>query len=50
MSFMVDVEDPQASVYVNNEEHKAVLIASTANVREDTGRFGSGGGSLLLHL
>ena len=40
--FMVDVVDPQASVYVNNEEHKAVLVASTANAREDTGRFGAG--------
>ena len=42
VSFMVDVVDPQASVYVNNEEHKTVLVASTAHVREDTGRFGSG--------
>ena len=40
--FMVGVVDPQASVYVNNEEHKAVLVASTAHVREDTGRFAAG--------
>jgi ABC-type polysaccharide/polyol phosphate transport system ATPase subunit len=42
VAFMVDVSDPQASVYVNNEEHKAVLVASTARGREDTGRFRAG--------
>ena len=42
VAFMVDVLDPQASVYVNNEEHKAVLVASTARGLEDTGRFRAG--------
>jgi hypothetical protein len=42
VSFMVEVEDPQASVYVHNEEHKAVLVASTVLDYERSGRFGSG--------
>jgi ABC-type polysaccharide/polyol phosphate transport system ATPase subunit len=42
VSFMVEVEDPQASVYVHNEEHKAVLVASTVVEHERSGRFGSG--------
>jgi ABC-type polysaccharide/polyol phosphate transport system ATPase subunit len=40
--FMVDVEDPAASVYVLNEEHKAVLVANTAIENERSGRFRSG--------
>jgi ABC-type polysaccharide/polyol phosphate transport system ATPase subunit len=42
VSFMVDVEDPQASVYVHNDEHKAVLVASTVIDYERSGRFRSG--------
>jgi len=42
VSFMVEVEDPQASVYVHNEEHKAVLVASTVLEHEHSGRFRSG--------
>ncbi len=38
-SFMVDVEDPAASVYVLNDEHVAVLVATTAREHERTGRF-----------
>ena len=40
--FMVDVEDPQASVYINNEEHKAVIVATTASTHERSGRFSAG--------
>ena len=40
--FMVDVDDPAASVYVLNDEHKAVFIANTAVENERTGRFGAG--------
>jgi len=40
--FMVDVEDPSASVYVLNEEHKAVLVANTAIENERSGRFRAG--------
>jgi ABC-type polysaccharide/polyol phosphate transport system ATPase subunit len=42
VSFLVAVEDPVASVYVLNEEHKAVLVASTASEHEHSGWFGAG--------
>jgi ABC-type polysaccharide/polyol phosphate transport system ATPase subunit len=42
VSFMVDVEDPLASVYVLNEEHVAVLVATTAREYERSGRFCAG--------
>ncbi len=40
--FMVDVEDPAASVYVLNDEHKAIIVASTASERERSGHFRAG--------
>ena len=40
--FMVDVTDPSASVYVYNEEHRAVVIATTAVDNERTGQFEAG--------
>jgi hypothetical protein len=40
--FMVDVEDPSASVYVLNDEHKAIIVANTAVENERTGRFRAG--------
>jgi ABC-type polysaccharide/polyol phosphate transport system ATPase subunit len=42
VAFMVDVEDPSASVYVLNEEHKAVLVANTALENERSGKFEAG--------
>ncbi len=39
---MVDVEDPVASVYVLNEDHVAILVATTAREHERTGRFAAG--------
>ncbi len=42
VSFMVDVEDPAASVYVLNDEHVAVLVATTAREHERSGRFAAG--------
>jgi ABC-type polysaccharide/polyol phosphate transport system ATPase subunit len=42
VSFMVEVEDPQASVYVHNEDHKAVVVASTVFEHERSGRFRAG--------
>lgn len=42
VAFMVEVEDPQASVYINNEDHKTVLVASTHFALERTGRFLAG--------
>jgi ABC-type polysaccharide/polyol phosphate transport system ATPase subunit len=40
--FMVDVEDPQASVYIHNDEHQAVLVANTGWELERSGRFAAG--------
>jgi ABC-type polysaccharide/polyol phosphate transport system ATPase subunit len=42
VSFMVEVEDPSASVYVLNEEHKAIIVATTLEEQERTGRFRAG--------
>jgi len=42
VSFMVDVDDPQASVYVHNADHKAVMIVSTVFERERSGHFRAG--------
>ncbi len=42
VAFLVDVEDPAASLYVLNEEHKAVIVASTNSEHERTGRFSAG--------
>jgi ABC-type polysaccharide/polyol phosphate transport system ATPase subunit len=42
VSFMVEVEDPAASVYVLNDEHKAVMVASTVSEHERSGRFRTG--------
>jgi ABC-type polysaccharide/polyol phosphate transport system ATPase subunit len=40
--FLVDVVDPSASVYVYNEEHRAVVIATTAVENERSGHFEAG--------
>ena len=40
--FMVDVEDPAASVYVLNEDHVAILVATSAREHERSGRFAAG--------
>jgi ABC-type polysaccharide/polyol phosphate transport system ATPase subunit len=40
--FMVAVEDPSASLYIYNEEHRAVTIASTAVQNERSGEFRAG--------
>jgi hypothetical protein len=42
VSFRVAVEDPVASVYVLNEEHKAVVIATTGREHERSGSFHAG--------
>jgi ABC-type polysaccharide/polyol phosphate transport system ATPase subunit len=42
VSFMVEVEDPAASLYLLNEEHKAIIVASTAPSHERSGRFRAG--------
>jgi ABC-type polysaccharide/polyol phosphate transport system ATPase subunit len=40
--FMVDVTDPSASLYIYNEEHRAVVIATTWMDNERTGEFDAG--------
>jgi ABC-type polysaccharide/polyol phosphate transport system ATPase subunit len=40
--FMVDVDDPAASLYILNEEHKAIVIANTAVENERSGHFRAG--------
>jgi ABC-2 type transport system ATP-binding protein len=40
--FMVPVEDPQCSVYVNNEDHKSVLVASTWVHHDRSGSYAAG--------
>jgi ABC-type polysaccharide/polyol phosphate transport system ATPase subunit len=40
--FMVDVEDPVASLYALNEEHVAIVVATTARENERSGRFAAG--------
>jgi ABC-type polysaccharide/polyol phosphate transport system ATPase subunit len=40
--FMVDVVDPAASLYIYNEEHRAVVIATTWMDNEHTGDFAAG--------
>jgi ABC-type polysaccharide/polyol phosphate transport system ATPase subunit len=42
VSFRVDVTDPSASVYIYNEEHRAVAIATTWVDNERTGEFDAG--------
>jgi ABC-type polysaccharide/polyol phosphate transport system ATPase subunit len=42
VNFMVDVEDPVASVYVLNEEHVAIIVATTSRENERSGRFRAG--------
>jgi ABC-type polysaccharide/polyol phosphate transport system ATPase subunit len=42
VDFFVDVEDPQAAVYVHNEDQKAVLVASSWINFEQSGHFRAG--------
>ena len=42
VEFMVDVEDPQASVYLYNEDQKAVLVTATWVQYDRSGNFAAG--------
>jgi ABC-type polysaccharide/polyol phosphate transport system ATPase subunit len=42
VNFMVDVDDPVASLYVLNADHKAIVVATTARDGEHSGRFRAG--------
>jgi ABC-type polysaccharide/polyol phosphate transport system ATPase subunit len=39
VTFNVEVDDPQATVYVLNEDHRATVVASTTLDHQQTGRF-----------
>jgi ABC-type polysaccharide/polyol phosphate transport system ATPase subunit len=47
VNFTVDVEDPVASLYVLNEEHVAIVVATTARENEHSGRFCAGENALF---
>jgi ABC-type polysaccharide/polyol phosphate transport system ATPase subunit len=47
VNFLVEVEDPVASLYVLNDEHVAVLVASSALEHERSGRFRAGESALF---
>jgi ABC-2 type transport system ATP-binding protein len=40
--FMVDVADPVASVHVYNDEHRAIMVATTDSDTERSGHFAAG--------
>ena len=42
VAFMLDVQDPAASLYILNEDHKAIIVASTTSEHERTGVFRAG--------
>ena len=42
VSFTVDVEDPQASMYVLNEEKRSIVVGTTALSHDHSGRFCTG--------
>jgi ABC-type polysaccharide/polyol phosphate transport system ATPase subunit len=42
VAFMVDVKDPEASLYINNDDHKTVVIGSTTLGFAGSGRFRAG--------
>jgi ABC-type polysaccharide/polyol phosphate transport system ATPase subunit len=47
VAFLVAVEDPAATLYVLNEEHRAVLVANTGHEHEHTGSFAAGDEAVL---
>jgi hypothetical protein len=42
VSFAIDVDDPEAAVYVLDEDHRATLVASSALEHERSGQFRAG--------
>ena len=42
VSFAIDVEDPQASVYVLNDEKRSIVVGTTALSHDHSGQFGAG--------
>jgi ABC-type polysaccharide/polyol phosphate transport system ATPase subunit len=42
VAFFIDVEDPAISVYIHNDQHQAVFVASSSASQDRTGRFAAG--------
>jgi ABC-type polysaccharide/polyol phosphate transport system ATPase subunit len=47
VNFTVDVVDPVASLYVLNEDHVAIVVATSAHVTERSGHFTAGENALF---
>jgi ABC-type polysaccharide/polyol phosphate transport system ATPase subunit len=47
VNFLVDVEDPAAGLYILNEDHIAILVASSSVEHERSGRFRAGESALF---
>jgi ABC-type polysaccharide/polyol phosphate transport system ATPase subunit len=47
VNFLVDVEDPAAGLYVLDEDHVAILVASSSVEHERSGRFRAGESALF---
>jgi ABC-type polysaccharide/polyol phosphate transport system ATPase subunit len=42
IAFLVDVDDPTASVYIHNSDHQAVMVANSLTHTEQTGHYAAG--------
>ena len=47
VTFNVEVDDPQATLYVLDEDHRATVVASTTLDHQHTGRFQPGDGAIF---
>lgn len=47
VNFLVDVEDPAAGLYVLNDEHVAIMVATSSIEHERSGRFRAGESALF---
>ena len=47
VNFLVDVEDPAAGLYILNEDHIAILVATSSTDHERSGRFQAGESALF---
>jgi ABC-type polysaccharide/polyol phosphate transport system ATPase subunit len=42
VAFLVSVQDPSATLYLLNDEHKAIIVATTGSEHEHSGTFSAG--------
>jgi ABC-type polysaccharide/polyol phosphate transport system ATPase subunit len=47
VNFLVDVEDPAAGLYILNEDHVAIVVATSSTEHERSGRFKAGESALF---